>query len=130
MFVEKNSSGMNSFTIEQHEFNDWIIVPTLFSSRVESTKKKFSNVSNIDSKSSLFESSGSMDYSDSRSSDRSSKDDSGVNRELRRSTSISDHINTRKNEDKCIQTCITDEDSQDAMEKIIEQVKNSADLNK
>jgi len=127
--VEKNSSGMNSSTIEQHEFNDWIIVPTLFSSRVESTKKKFSNVSNVDRKS-LFESSGSMDYSGSRSSDRSSKDDSGVSSELRRSTSISDHINTCENEDKCIQTCITDEDSQDAMEEIIEQLKNSADLNK
>jgi len=128
-FVEKNSSG-NSSTIEQHEFNDWIIVPTLFSSRVESTKKKFSNVSNVDRKSSLFESSGSMDYSGSRLSDRSSKNDSGVSSELRRSTSISDHINTRENEDKCIQTCITDENNHDAMEKNIEQLKNSADLNK
>lgn len=112
---------VNSSTVEQHEFNDWIIVPTMFASRVESTKKKLSNTSDVDRKS-LFES--SMNCSVSRSS-RSSKDDSGVSSELRnesqRSTSMSDNISTRENEDKCTQTCI-EEDSQIAAEGNIEQV--------
>lgn len=115
---------VNSSTVEQREFNDWIIVPTMFTSRVGSTKKKLSNTSDVDRKS-LFESSGSMNCSISRSSDRSSKDDSGVSSELRnesqRSTSMSDNISTRENEDKCTQTCI-DEDSQMAVRGNIEQI--------
>ncbi|XP_012054597.1 PREDICTED: kinesin-like protein KIF20A [Atta cephalotes] len=128
--VMKNPSRMcmNSTTIEQHEFNDWITIPTLFANHVKSMKKKLSNVSSVDHKS-LFESSGSMDCSGSRSSDRSSKD-SGVSSELRRSTSVSDHTSTRENEDKCTQTYIIDEDSQNLVKENIEQVENSTDLNK
>ncbi|XP_011695208.1 PREDICTED: kinesin-like protein KIF20A isoform X2 [Wasmannia auropunctata] len=129
--VEKNSPQMcvNSSINEQHEINDWIVVPTLFSSSVESPKKNLSNVSNVDRKS-LFESSGSMDCSGSRSSERSSKDDSGVSSELRRSTSISNRTISRENEDKCTQTCVIDEDIQNAMEENVEQFKDSANLNK
>ncbi|KYQ60624.1 Kinesin-like protein KIF20B [Trachymyrmex zeteki] len=125
----KSPSWMNSTTIKQHEFNDWIIVPTLFTDHVDSTKNKLLNVSSIDRKS-LFESSGSMDCSGSRSSDRSSKDDSGVSSELRRSTSVSDHESTRENEDKCTQTCVINEDSQNLVKKNVEQLNDSADLNK
>ncbi|KAG5336530.1 SUB protein, partial [Acromyrmex charruanus] len=127
----KNPSRMcmNSTTIEQHEFNDWITVPTLFADHVKSMKNKLSNVSNVDRKS-LFESSGSMDCSGSRSSDRSSKDDSGVSSELRRSTSVSDHASTRENEDKCTQTCVIDEDSQNLVKENVERLEDSADLNK
>ncbi|XP_018045892.1 PREDICTED: kinesin-like protein KIF20A [Atta colombica] len=126
----KNPSRMcmNSTTIEQHEFNDWITIPTLFANHVKSMKKKLSNVSSVDHKS-LFESSGSMDCSGSRSSDRSSKD-SGVSSELRRSTSVSDHTSIRENEDKCTQTYIIDEDSQNLVKENIEQLENSTDLNK
>lgn len=128
--VEKNFSRMcgSSSIVEQHELNDWIIVPTLCETQnsVESTRKKFSNESNIDCKS-FFESSGSMDCSVSRSSDRSSKDDSGVSSELRnesrRSTSVSDNTSTRENEDKCTPICIIDEDNQIAVEEKIEQFK-------
>ncbi|KYM95406.1 Kinesin-like protein KIF20B [Cyphomyrmex costatus] len=129
-FVEKSPSRMcmNSTIIEQNEFNDWIVVSTLFTNDVESTNKKLSNVSSVDRKS-FFESSGSMDCGGSRSSDKSSKDDSGVSSELRRS-SVSDPASTPENEDKCLQTCVIDENSQNAMEKNIEQLKDSADLNK
>ncbi|XP_011050395.1 PREDICTED: kinesin-like protein KIF20B [Acromyrmex echinatior] len=125
--VVKNPSRMciNSTTIGQHEFNDWITVPTLFADHVKSMKNKLLNVSNVDRKS-LFESSGSMDCSGSRSSDRSSKD-SGVSSELRRSTSVSDHASTRENENKCTQTCVIDEDSQNLVK---ENVEDSANLNK
>ncbi|KYN42837.1 Kinesin-like protein KIF20B [Trachymyrmex septentrionalis] len=129
--VVKNPSRMcmNSTTIEQNEFNDWTIVPTLFADHVESTKKKFSNVPSVDRKS-LFESSGSMDCSGSRSSDRSSKDDSGVSSELQRSTSISDHASIHENEDKCTETCVINEDNQNLVKENFEQLKDSADLNK
>ncbi|KYN28775.1 Kinesin-like protein subito [Trachymyrmex cornetzi] len=129
--VVKNPSRtcMNSTTIKQHEFNDWIVVPTLFADHVESMKKKLSNVSSVDRKN-LFESSGSMDCSGSRSSDRSSKDDSGVSSELQRSTSVSDHASTRENEDKCTQTCVIDKDSQNLVKENIEQLEDSTYLNK
>ena len=128
--VVKNPSRMcmNSTTIEQHEFNDWITIPTLFANHVKSMKKKLSNVSSIDRKS-LFENSGSMDCSGSRSSDRSSKD-SGVSSELRRSTSVSDHTSIRENENKCTQIYVIDEDSQNLVKENIEQLENSTDLNK
>ncbi|XP_071574736.1 uncharacterized protein [Temnothorax nylanderi] len=134
MPVEKSSSRVcvNASTVEQHELNHWIIVPTMSASHVESTKKKLSDTSNVGRKS-LFESSGSTNCNVSRSSDRSSKDDSGVSSELRnesqRSISISDNISTRENEDKCTQTCVIDEDSQIAVEGSIEQI-DRADSNK
>ncbi|XP_012543345.2 kinesin-like protein KIF20B [Monomorium pharaonis] len=116
MSVEKTSLRMcvNSSAVEQHEFNDWIIVST---NHVESTKK-FSNVSNVDCK--TLES--NTDCKISRSSDRSSKDDSGVSCELqnesRRSISVSDRTSIRENEDKSTQTCVVDQCSQ--MEKTVE----------
>ncbi|XP_020281276.1 kinesin-like protein KIF20A [Pseudomyrmex gracilis] len=97
------------------KLDEWLNVSTLFPSQnqlvAESTKKTFLNISDIDRKS-FFES--SVDCSViSRSSDRSSKDDSGVSSGLRdgRSTSVSDSTNIRENEDKCTQTCFVENDS-------------------
>lgn len=96
------------------KLDEWLNVSTLFPSQnqpvVESTKNTFLNISDIDRKS-LFES--SVDCSVSRSSDRSSKDDSGVSSGLRdrRSTSVSDSTNIRENEDKFTQTCFVEKDS-------------------
>lgn len=130
--IEKNFSRMcvSTSIVEQHELNDWIVVPTLCATqnRVKSrdSRKKFSNESNVDCKS-FFESSGSMNCSVSRSSDRSSKDDSGVSSELRnesrRSTSVSDNTSIRENENKCTQICVIDEDNQITVEEKIEQFK-------
>lgn len=128
ILVEKSPSCMNPSTVE-HEFNDWTIVPTMFENRVESMKRKLSNMPNIDRKS-LFENNCSV----SRSSDsRSSKDDSGVSSELQnesqRSTSINDNISIRENEDKCTQIRVIDEDSQIAVEGNVKQT-DRVDSNK
>ncbi|XP_011161722.2 kinesin-like protein KIF20B [Solenopsis invicta] len=128
--VEKISSPVNS-SVDQHELNDWIMIPTLFANNVESTKKGLSKTSNVDRKSP--ESTDSIDYQVFRLSDRSSKDDSGVSSELqnesRRSTDMNDRTSTRENEDKSTQTSIIDENSQ--MEGNVEQLKiDSADSNK
>ncbi|XP_067207855.1 kinesin-like protein KIF20A [Linepithema humile] len=96
--------------------DNWNIVSTVLATqtRTESLKKKSSNISDVDRRS-FFENSSIMDYSISRSSDRSSKDDSGVSTTLqhgsRRSTSTSDSTHIHENENKCTQTCVFDEDS-------------------
>lgn len=130
MSTGKSSSRMcmNSSTVKQHEFEDWIIVPTMFEDHVESTKQLL-NASNVDRKN-LFEN-YNMNGSVSRSSDRSSKDDSGVSSELQnesqRSTSINDNSSILGNEDKCTQICV--EDCQIAVEGNVEQI-DCADSNK
>ncbi|KAL6267775.1 hypothetical protein P5V15_000891 [Pogonomyrmex californicus] len=127
-FTEKSSSQMScmsSSAVEQQELNDWITVPKLFATQncVESIRKNDSNM--FDDRKSFFENNGSMDCSVSRTSDRSSKDDSGVSSELqnesRRSISVSDNMSTH--EDKCTQTCIVDEDSHIAAKDSVEQFK-------
>ncbi|CAL1676152.1 unnamed protein product [Lasius platythorax] len=115
--AEKNSlqvPHMNSPTADERNFDDWIVVPKLFatSTRAGSAGKKSSNISDTD-RGSLFENSGSMDCSVSRSSDRSNKDDSGVSSELqngsRKFISVCDSTYTRENEDRYTQTCLIEE---------------------
>lgn len=128
MSIGKSSSRicLNS-TVEQHD-DDWMIIPTMFEDRVESMKK-LSNASDVDRKN-LLEN-YSMNGSISRSSNRSSKDDSGVSSELQnesqRSTSINDNTSTVGNEDRCTQICV--ENSQIIVEGNVEQA-DRADSNK
>lgn len=106
--AEKNLQTPISSRIEQREVSSTITVTKLFATQVESPKKKLSNISNIDDES-FLELSGSTDYSASRSSDTSSKNDSGVSSGIRgrnrRSTSISDSTRISERENKCTQTC-------------------------
>lgn len=114
--VGKSSSRMcvTSFTVEQQNFEE--ILVSMYP-HVEFDE-------NVDGKS-LFESNGNMDCSVSKSSDKSTRDDSGIGSELQnvsqRSISVSDNISIRENEDKCTQTGVID-DSQIEVEGNVEQI--------
>lgn len=116
--------------------DNWNIASTLFTTQTpaESPKKKSSNISDVVRRS-FCGNNSITDYSISRSSDRSSRNDSGVSttlqHESRTSTSTSDSTNIRENENKCTQTCIFDMDSRVATPESVERLKrNCVDSNR